>query len=161
MRIQWVFLLAAIGLVGCNSDHSSQANDSANTPSSASAKSGAHAKQSAAPGINAVLKTLSQTEKTNLRYDRVVEAKTVGMQRQVFVEMLGATDREAAATVAKAFDAQGFTLHRGKDDENGIRLRFVKDSIEPIEVLIRSRQEGPKLKDVAATSSVYLRQASK
>ncbi|HET6430813.1 hypothetical protein [Dyella sp.] len=158
-----ITFIAAFAVAGCSNDHSSSpaAQRASPVDHAATTSGGAAKRPNSTPGIDSLLKVLGKEEKISIRYDRVVEAKTGDMQRQVFIEMLGASDREADSAVTKAFAAQGLTLHRGKDDEHGVRLRFVKAQMEPIEVLIRSRQEGPKLKDPAATSSVYLRQTAK
>jgi hypothetical protein len=72
---------------------------------------------------------------------------------------LGASPEEAAEQAAAAFQERGFDVREGLNDENGIRYQYIKPGMKPINVRIRSRDAGPKLKDPKATASLYLRQS--
>lgn len=105
------------------------------------------------------LESLQQRTATSVRYDRIRTLEDGTKQRQVFVEMLGATAEEADAHAMQVFEDAGFTVRRGLVDKNGIRLQYRKPGVESINALIRTAEAGPPLNDPAATSSFYIRQS--
>lgn len=159
MRIKSLFVITTLALTACSGGHSS--SDGGNTPAQAE-RAGKSVKSSASQagaGIDQVLAALNKSLKLSTGYDRVVE-KSEGFQRQVFLEVLGASDRDAQKEVSKAFTASGFKVHQGKDDQNGIRMSFKKSGVNEIHALIRAKGVGPALKNSDATSSIYLKQTS-
>lgn len=92
------------------------------------------------------------------RFDRSRETKDGGTERQVFVEMLGANDEDAADLAASILESGGFELVNRFGDENGVRLTYRYGDSAPVRVLVRSREAHSKLLHDEATSSVYVTQ---
>lgn len=92
------------------------------------------------------------------RFDRIRDAREGGKERQVFVEMLGASDVEAADMSAEILESMGFLAGNRFGDENGIRLSYTYGNDAPVRVLVRTREAHSKLSNEGATSSVYLTQ---
>lgn len=92
------------------------------------------------------------------RFDRIRDARDGGKERQVFVEMLGAGDTEAADLSATILESMGFVAGNRFGDEHGIRLSYTYADDAPVRVLVRTREAHPKLSNDDATSSVYLTQ---
>lgn len=90
------------------------------------------------------------------RFDRIRDARDGGQERQVFVEMLGANDQEAAELSAEILESLKFVPGHSFGDENGIRLSYTYNGGELVRVLVRSREAHSKLSNEDATSSVYL-----
>lgn len=90
------------------------------------------------------------------RFDRIRKAKAGGQERQIFVEMIGPSDAEAADIAAKALAELGFRLKNRFGDENGVRLIFEPAGDNELRVLVRSREAHSGLESDDATSSVYL-----
>lgn len=109
--------------------------------------------------LDLALEGLHQLSASSVRYDRIRTLEDGTKQRQVFVEMLGATAEEVDINAAQVFEKAGFTVRKGLVDENGIRLQYRKSGVEPINALIRSAEAGPPLNDSSATSSFYVRQS--
>lgn len=105
------------------------------------------------------LKVLEKQTPIHVRYDRVRSVRRGIKQHQILVEVLGASPEEVAEQAATAFQECGFDVRKGLNDENGIRYQYLKSGMKPINVRIRSRDAGPKLKDPKATASLYLRQS--
>lgn len=109
--------------------------------------------------VDQALDSLQQLAASTIRYDRIRTLEDGTKQRQVFVEMLGATAEDTDAYATQVFEKAGFSIRKGLVDENGIRVQYRKSGVESISALIRSAQVGPKLDDPAATSSFYIRQS--
>lgn len=90
------------------------------------------------------------------RFDRIRDARAGGKERQVFVEMLGPDDRDAADLSAEILESIGLVPGHSFGDENGIRLSYKYDGGELLRVLVRTREAHSKLVIEGATSSVYL-----
>lgn len=111
--------------------------------------------------MDAAVAELTRDGMAWLRYDRPGEqnGKVKRVERQVFVELLGADVSGAEAAVREAFESVGYTVDGRRDGGNGavnLRLRSKEDKRD-VHVLIRSKAGGPELKKPEATSSVYLR----
>lgn len=159
MRIKSLLVALTITLAACSGDHSSVDNDAVPATTAQTAKPTKSKAPKMSAGIDQVLAAMGKDMKLDVSYDRIAH-KTDGSQRQVFIEVAGATDREDQAAVAKAFTAQGFKVYQGKDDQNGIRMSFKKTGVNEIHALIRNKGVGPSLKNPDGTSSIYLRQIS-
>lgn len=144
-------------LAGCGADHPPAA-DAAGTSAPAAAQSPSRRARAPQAGIDSALQAISKKLPSHVRYDKVVPVKTGGNQRQVFVEMLGASSEQAEAATTSALKAAGFTAQRGKADADGVRIQYRKTGVKPINVLIRSKAAGPALQAPEATSSIYFRQ---
>lgn len=159
MRKFFYVAALSLALAGCGADQPPEtAAPAATKHAAATAKSVHHATRPHALGIDAALKAVSRKAPTSIRYDRVVQDKAGHNLRQVFVEMLGASATETEALVTKALASSGFSVRRGKNDANGIRLQYQKKGAQPINVLIRDKKASPPLKVATATASLYLRQ---
>ena len=90
------------------------------------------------------------------RFDRIRDAKNGGQERQVFVEMVGPTDEEAANNSARILEDLGYSSINRFGDGDGIRLSYELEGEKPIRVLVRSRRVHSKLNNENSTSSVYL-----
>lgn len=99
---------------------------------------------------------LASDGKGHIRYNRLRDAKKGGRERQVYVEMVGLTDIEAADAAEKILLDMGYEAGRRWGDENGVRMRFTDVGGIPVDVLARSRDAHPLLKHDESTSSVYL-----
>jgi hypothetical protein len=159
MRKSFHVMIFSLVLAGCGADHPPE---TASVPVAKSAIDNAKwpSREARLPqvGIDSVLKAISGKVPISVRYDRVVQDKAGKKQRRAFVEMLGASAAQAETLATKAFTSSGFSVRRGKDDADGVRLQYRKKGVEPISLLIRDKKAGPPLKAVKATSSLYLRQ---
>ena len=90
------------------------------------------------------------------RFDRIRDAKNGGQERQVFVEMVGPTEEEAANRSARILEDLGYSSINRFGDKDGIRLSYKLEGEEPIRVLVRAREVHSKLNNENSTSSVYL-----
>lgn len=159
MRNSLYLIIFSLALAGCGADQPPAATDApASKNVAATVKSPSHVARPAPAGMDSALKVVSSNAPTSVRYDRIVQDKTSAHVRQVFVEMLGASTAQTEALATKALASSGFSAHRGKADENGIRLQYRKKGAEPVNVLIRDKKASPPLKAAQATASLYLRQ---
>lgn len=82
--------------------------------------------------------------------------KTGGKERQVFVEMVGMTDKLAAEAASRILVDLGYMQGRRWADKNGMRISFIGKDKVPLCALVRSREAYPKLRYEDASSSVYV-----
>ena len=108
--------------------------------------------------IDTALDQIAGETQVFIRYDRVRSTKEGKNERQVFVEMLEASDRETEKVLTSKLGADGFAVRKGLDDEMGIRLQYKKAGVEPLNVLIRDKAASPPLAKEQAISSLYIRQ---
>lgn len=94
--------------------------------------------------------------KAHFRFDRTRDARGGGKERQVFIEMIGMSDVEAADATAKSLNSLGFEQGRRWGDENGVRISYKTPEGRSMRVLVRSREAHSKLNREDATSSVYI-----
>ena len=159
MRNSLYLIIFSLALAGCGADQPPAATDAPVSKNvAAAAKSPSHAAKLTQAGMDSALKVVSSKAPTSIRYDRVVQDKTGAHLRQVFVEMLGTSTTQTEALATEALASSGFSTHRRKADENGIRLQYRKKGAEPVNVLIRDKKASPPLKAAKATASLYLRQ---
>lgn len=157
-----IILAAAIAtLAGCGLD--TPVPEQAEASAAGAAPAGTPEPQAApaarAPGtLEDFSERLAADGRGHFRFDRIRDARGGGRERQVFVEMIGATDAEAADAAAGVLDALGFVPGRRWGDANGIRLAYEDTQGRPLRVLVRSRDAHGKLQRDDATSSVYLTQ---
>lgn len=158
-----ILAVTIAGLVGCGLD--TPVPEQTGTPAAGEAPAEAAIEQAkpvgqaeAADPIETFSERLAADGRGHFRFDRIRGARDGGRERQVFVEMLGPADAQAADAAAEALDALGFEPGRRWGDENGIRLAYKDPQGKPLRVLVRSRDAHPKLQRDDATSSVYLTQ---
>jgi hypothetical protein len=106
--------------------------------------------------LDQFMERLASDGKGHIRYSRLRDAKRGGRERQVYVEMVGLTDVEAADAAEKILLDMGYEAGRRWGDENGVRMRFTDVGGIPVDVLARSREAHPLLNHEESTSSVYL-----
>ncbi|MDH5835439.1 hypothetical protein [Luteimonas kalidii] len=94
--------------------------------------------------------------KGHFRFNRIRDAKGGGKERQVFVEVVGLTDEQAADAAAQVLLGLGYEQGRRWSDENGVRIRFADVGDIPVSVLVRSREAHSGLNHDDSTASVYL-----
>lgn len=95
----------------------------------------------------------------HFRFDRVRGVEAGTQQRQVFVEMAGATDVESAQRTNEVLESLGFKELRRNESAKSIRIAYADPDGNTIQVTVRSREAHSKLKHDDATSSVYLTQS--
>ncbi|MGY0560319.1 hypothetical protein ACW7G2_06340 [Luteimonas sp. A277] len=146
-------------LAGCGADQPAAPASQGGTPTLESTTPRPAQKPIAGDPVDQGLENLQKMAASTVRYDRIRTLEDGTKQRQVFVEMLGATAEDTHSSATQIFEKGGFTVRTGLMDENGIRVQYRKTGVEPISALIRSAEGGPPLNDPAATSSFYIRQS--
>ncbi|MFC0718035.1 hypothetical protein [Luteimonas padinae] len=162
MRKFIVLASVSLALAACGADQPAQPAQPAGQGQAPSLQAGTQQsarKPAPADQFDQALESLAQRSAASIRYDRIRTLEDGTKQRQVFVEMLGATAEETDAHATQVFEEAGFTTRKGLVDGNGIRLAYRKAGGESISALIRSAEAGPPLNDPAATSSLYIRQS--
>lgn len=159
MRKYVVLSVIALAVSACGADQPPAPAGEGRAPSLQSTTPEPASAPAAGDHIDLALEALQQRAASTIRYDRIRTLDNGTNERQVFVEMLGASAEDVDAHATEVFEQAGFTIRRGMVDENGIRLAYRKPGLEPINALIRSAESGPALNDPAATSSFYIRQA--
>jgi hypothetical protein len=89
------------------------------------------------------------------RYDRVQEVKNGRKQRQIFVEVKGGDVDGVLEQLTEAMAQAGYKASVAVDDKGGKRLIYKKKGERQVHALVRPKSEKPKLKDPAATASIY------
>lgn len=111
------------------------------------------------PELTALKTRLLAGQAGHLRYDRIQRhgGNKAGRERQIYIEMTGASAAEAATQSLEALQAQGFTLEsRSEGNDEDIRASLGKADRSQVKLRIRSRAVHANLVAENATSSVYV-----
>lgn len=106
--------------------------------------------------ITAAVATLGG--KVKVRYDRVGKNADGAEERQVFMEVVSGTVKEAETIMAAQLTTAGYKQGHRFEDGNGARQLYRTRTGLPIRSLARPKGVGPALKDPQATGSIYLKQ---
>lgn len=157
--VRTVFVgLLIICLFGCKPEQevvsAPQVEDNENKPLSGDERSGVVDNELSDPLV-AFTERLVDEGPGVFRYDRVRDSRS-GRERQVYIEILGLSDQEAAELSTRVMNSLGLESGHSFGDENGVRLSFRAENGELIRILVRSRDAHANLLNDEATSSVYL-----
>lgn len=160
MRKLLIATIFCTALAGCNREPA--ATDQATTPPEApgapAAAAGRVSVESALPGSSITIegRGVSFPFEHVVRYDRIGETKSKRQQRQMFFEVKGADVPTVVTQLTEAMAAAGYKAGEAKEEKGGQRLSFRRKDALPVSALVRPKTDKPKLKDPAATASLYL-----
>ena len=159
-----IFMLAAFcaAIAGCKQDQGSIQSDVEHAPKAAAASPVPEALHVSVevrqPGATITIggQAVVFPFEHVLRYDRVAVTRSQRKQRQAFFEVKKADATAVVAQVIDAMVAAGYKAGQPRDDKGGQRIAFRKKGALSVSVLVRPKTDKPRLKDPAATASVYL-----
>ncbi|PBJ83619.1 hypothetical protein CMZ84_03775 [Lysobacteraceae bacterium NML93-0399] len=108
------------------------------------------------PELAALKTELLAGQGGHLRYDRI-QKNDGGEERQIYIEMMGASAAEAAGRSLDILKTQGFILDsKSEGNDEDIRASLQKSGRSVVKLRVRGRAVHANLMRQDATSSVYV-----